>query len=206
MKYKDLRSQLKTGDILLFSGKSGISEGIKFFTMSKWSHVGLVYKFESELDPKGSIFCWESTTLNDIADADSGKLTKGVQRVELSERLERCFAKGYEISVRPLSDQLADDMVRALNDFRHEVSGRPYELSNIELLKSAYDGLFGENKEDLSSLFCSEMVAEAYQRMGLLTEEKPSNEYTPKDFSSEKQLRLELDYRLENEVVIETLE
>ena len=57
MKYQDIRSQLKTGDILLFSGKGGISEGIKFFTLSKWSHVGMVYKFESELDPKGSVFC-----------------------------------------------------------------------------------------------------------------------------------------------------
>jgi hypothetical protein len=41
----------------------------------------------------------------------------------------------------------------------------------------------GINKEDLSSLFCSELVAEAYQKMGLLTEQLPSNEYIPKDFS-----------------------
>lgn len=164
MKYSEIRNQLKTGDILLFSGKGGISEGIKFFTLSKWSHVGMVYKIDDPLDAKGSVFCWESTTLGEINDADTGKLTKGVQRVELSERLERCFAKGYEISVRQLSKTLTDDMIRALNNFRHEVSGRPYEKDKIELIKSAYDGIFGENKEDLSSLFCSELVAEAYQK------------------------------------------
>lgn len=205
MKYDALRSQLKTGDVLLFSGKSKISEGIKFFTLSKWSHVGMVYRFESELDPKGSIFCWESTSIGNVADADTGKLTKGVQRVELSERLERCFAEGYEISVRPLSKPLTDDMVRALNAFRHEVSGRPYEKNKLELIKSAWDSILGANKEDLSSLFCSEMVAEAFQRMGLLTEDMFSNEYTPKDFSSEKRLILKLGYGLGNEIAIEAL-
>lgn len=206
MKYQDLRDQLKTGDILLFSGKSGISEGIKFFTLSKWSHVGMVYKFESPLDPKGSVFCWESTTLSNVKDADTGKLTRGVQRVELSERLERCFAQGYEISVRPLSKALTDEMIQALNLFRHDVSGLPYEKNKIELLIAAYDGIFGESKEeDLSSLFCSELVAEAYQKMGLLTEEIPSNEFVPKDFSSERVLKLQLDYTLHNEIVIDVL-
>ncbi|OGR24926.1 MAG: hypothetical protein A2277_16825 [Desulfobacterales bacterium RIFOXYA12_FULL_46_15] len=205
MKYENIRSQLKTGDILLFSGKGRISEGIKFFTLSKWSHVGMIYRFDDSRDPKGSIFCWESTTLSNLEDADTGKLTQGVQRVELSERLERCFASGYEISVRSLSKNLTDDMIRTLNDFRHVVSGRPYEKDKIELLKAAYDGIFGANREDLSSLFCSELVAEAYQRMGLLPENTPSNEYTPKDFSSEKGLSLSQGYTLLNEIAISAL-
>lgn len=205
MRYQDLRSQLKTGDILLFSGKGGISDGIKFFTLSKWSHIGMVYKMEDKLDPNSSLFCWESTTLSNIPDAETQRLTKGVQRVELSERLERCFASSYEISVRQLSTPLTNPMVLALNNFRHEVSGRPYEKNKIELLKAAYDGIFGENKEDLSSLFCSELVAEAFQRMGLLTAKEPSNEYTPKDFSQEKNLQLELGYALSNEIAITEL-
>lgn len=122
MKYEDIRDQLKTGDILLFSGKGGISDGIKFFTRSQYSHVGMVYRLDDPLDPNGTVFCWESTTLSDLADADTGKLTKGVQRVELSERLERCFAKGYAIRVRPLTKALTDTMVESLNAFRHEVS------------------------------------------------------------------------------------
>ncbi|EFL51574.1 conserved hypothetical protein [Solidesulfovibrio fructosivorans JJ]] len=205
MQYQGVRERLKTGDILLFSGKSRISEGIKFFSKSKWSHVGMVYRFCSPLDPQGSVFCWEATTLCNVKDADTGKLTKGVQRVELSERLERCFAQGYEIAVRPLSKPLEDDMVFALNAFRHEVSGRPYEKHLIELIKSLYDGFFGENKEDLSSLFCSELVAECYQRMGLLPEAPGSNEYTPKDFSCEKGLCLGRGYGLEYEIEIDSL-
>jgi hypothetical protein len=57
----------------------------------------------------------------------------------------------------------------------------------------------------LSSLFCSELVAEVYQKMGLLTEKLPSNEYIPKDFSTEKSLSLELGYSLQKEIAIHAL-
>ena len=65
----------------------------------------------------------------------------------------------------------------------------------MELIKAAYDGWLGENQEDLSSLFCSELVAESYQRMGLLSSASsalPSNEFTPKDFSSDGKPPLKL--------------
>lgn len=204
MLYSTIRDKLKTGDVLLFSGKSRISEGIKFFTRSKWSHVGMVYVVK---DNGGgtSVFCWESTTLSDLKDAETGRRTKGVQRVELSERLERCFADDYQITVRQLTKPLSDTMLHALDAFRHEVSGRPYEKNLIQLLKSAYDGVLGDNKEDLSSLFCSELLAEAFERMGLLPEAVASNEYTPKDFSEEKSMQLLLDYGFEKEFPIEAL-
>ena len=104
-KYEDIRENLKTGDIVLFSGKGGISHGIKLVTNSKWSHVGMVLRLPDS--------------------------------------------------------------------------------------KAAYDGPLGHNEEDLSSLFCSELVAEAYQRIGLLTSAMPSNEYTPKDFAERRGLKLE---------------
>lgn len=65
--------------------------------------------------------------------------------------------------------------------------------------------MFGDNKEYISSLFCSELVAEAYQKMGLLTEKLPSNEYIQKDFSEEKSLSLEFGYGLQKEIDIHAL-
>lgn len=81
-------------------------------------------------------------------------------------------------------------MLETLSQFRQEMKGRPYEEDEIELIKAAYDGPLGRNTEDLRSLFCSELVAEAYQRMGLLSDAQPANEYTPKDFSDEGELVL----------------
>lgn len=181
--YENVRPRLETGDVVLFSGKGGISAGIKWFTQCQWSHVGMVLR----LPEWDAVMLWESTTLSDIKDVESGKERKGVQIVPLSERLRKY--KG-EVSIRLLDIERTPEMLTSLSLLRAEIKGRPYEKNKIELIKAAYDGPFGENKEDLSSLFCSEMVAEAYQRMGLLTEKKPSNEYTPKDFSSDNKLKL----------------
>lgn len=206
MKYSEIRPTLKTGDVLLFDGKSRISNAIKFFTRSRWSHVALVYRVDDDLDARGTVFCWESTTLHDLVDADTGRLTMGVQRVELSERLERYLAEGGEVAVRQLSRALTPDMVRALNAFRHEMSGRPYERNRLALLRAAYDGPGGANGEDYSSLFCSELVAGAFQRMCLLPPSIPAAEYVPGDFAGPEGVALECGYKLGSEIAIDKLD
>lgn len=44
--YDSRRDKIKTGDIVLFSGEGRISTGIKWFTKSRWSHVGMVLNLE----------------------------------------------------------------------------------------------------------------------------------------------------------------
>lgn len=101
-------------------------------------------------------------------------------------------------------------MYKELMKFQREVQGRKYEKNFVQMAISAFDfkedylGFLKNSEEDLSSIFCSELVAEAYQRMGLLGSKKNSNEYTPKDFSSEgdKDNPLLLG-KLEKEIYIE---
>ncbi len=174
MKYSEIRNSLQTGDIVLFSGKGRISNIIKWFTKSPWSHVGMVIR-STEWD---MLLLWESTTLNKLKDIQSGVARQGVQLVPLSERIKTYDG---EIGIRRLE---TNKVIRhqPLMDFRQEVKGRSYEQSKLELIKSAYDGPLGQNEEDLSSLFCSELIAEAYQRMGFISNDISSNEYTPADF------------------------
>ena len=193
----DIRKKIQTGDIILFSGKGGISAGIKWFTNSKWSHVGMALK----LVDWDAILLWESTTLGNVKDIMSGTERKGVQLVPLSDRLQKYNG---EVSIRFLQGiDRTDTMKNLLRELRAEVKGRKYEKSEIELIKSAYDGPFGTNIEDLSTLFCSELVAEAYQRIGILSHDIPSNEYTPNDFSDAKNLQL-LNGYLSNELLLKT--
>lgn len=183
VKYETIRSKLQTGDLVLFSGKGGISTGIKWFTESQWSHLGMVVR-PPDFDV---VLMWEASPITDIKDIETGKIHKGVRLVALSERIQSYEG---EISIRLLSVERKPEMLKALGKLRWELKKRPFETDVIELLKSAWDGPFGQNEEDLSSLFCSELVAEAYQHMGLLGKRKPSNEYTPRDFSEEGHLRL----------------
>ena len=196
----EIRKAIKMGDIVLFAGKGGISEWIKWFTRSTWSHVGMALRS----DEWDMLLLLESTGLSSVKDVESGKAVRGVQLVPLSERVQ---VYGGDIAVRHLSGEITEPMRQKLLKFRREVSGRPYERKHIDLIRAAYDGPFGENKEDLSSLFCSELVAEAYQQMGLLADVPvglPSDEYTPRDFSTETKhaLGLQNDYKLGKEIRI----
>lgn len=185
MNYDQLRSDLKTGDIVLYSGNAPISTIIKIATSSKWSHVGMVVRVPDLL----FVSVWESTKQGThLLDLDSGQIRKGVQLVPLSDRI---LTYGGRIALRRLEGaNLQNPDYERLWALRQKLSKRPYETDKIELLKAAYDGPLGKNDEDLRSLFCSELVAEAYQALGLLATRKPSNEYVPADFSSSRKLKL----------------
>ncbi len=175
--YEEIRNDLNTGDLVLFSGKGFVSRMIKRFTRSKWSHVGMVIN-SVEWDMK---LLWESTTLSKIKDITTGTTKQGVQLVPLSEKI-----KNYdgEVGIRTLNTNVSPDEIRdTLRKLRKELKGRDYEQDKLELFKSAYDWWGGKNEEDLSSIFCSELMAEAYQRLGFFSEDSPSNEYTPEDFA-----------------------
>lgn len=177
-----LLQQVRTGDLLLFAGKSHASESIKWATGSRWSHVALVLRL-----PAYDFPClYEATTDTDIPDLESGTARIGVQLVPLARRLLQ-YPGG--IAWRQLLDtELSDDDLAALALLRRRLAGRPYDDNRFELMGSAYDGPGGRNEENLSALFCSELVAESYQALGLIRsgpDDKPSNEHTPADFSVE---------------------
>lgn len=178
-KYEDIRGNLISYDIVLFNGKGGVSNAIKWFTRSKWSHIGIVLN-DKALD---MVLLMESTTLSAIKDVDTGINRRGVMVVPLSERLRMYDG---DVCIRPLTipGMSCIDRSQRLSAFRREFCGRPYEQDKWSLILAQYDGPFGQNIDDLSSLFCSELVAEAYMQIGLLRRTTPASEYTPANFSA----------------------
>lgn len=171
--YSDVRHMLKTGDLVFFSGEGFVSNLIKIVTRSQWSHVGMVVRLD-ELD---SVLLWESTTLSNAEDID-GTYKHGVQLVSLSDRIN--LYRG-EVAYRLIDFDRTPEQLSALGALRAELKDRPYERSLSELVESAFDWFGPENTPDLSSCFCSEIVAAALQKIGLLSSVKPSNEFTPSD-------------------------
>ena len=146
-----------------------------------------------------------------LVDVESGKVVRGVELLPLRHQI---YSGWYErVAVRRLTgvdDEKREQMYKDLLKFRKEMQGRPYETSDLELARSALDfqeeylSFLRNSHEDLSSLFCSELVAEAYKRMGILKTDKLSNEFTPDDFSSARDSKLTLNFgKLEPEVYIE---
>ena len=181
-KYNKLRDQMSSGDILLFSGKGRLSQCIKLFSRSNWSHVGTVLKV-ADL----GVCCFESTTLINIADVYSGEAKRGVMVTLLSERLKHYDG---DVGWRQLKSVTGCDKFihHMLLKFRMDVRDRPYEQDKIEMLKAVLDpswdrvGNLLSNEADLSSFFCSELVAEALIRCGIIKKEYPANEWGPGDF------------------------
>ncbi len=186
-KYKAVRNELNTGDIVVFNGSGVISSMIKWKDKTRWSHVGMVVK-SVDWD---ILLLFESTTLSKIKDVESRKESQGVQLVPLSERI-RSYPDNRVGFRKLLGVNRDEDFTKTVKAFRKEMAGRPYEESKLELFRSSYDGVFGDNEENLACLFCSELIAEMYQRLGLLNDvdDKPkglaSNEYTPKAFGGDK--------------------
>lgn len=162
--YNEIRSELDTFDLVLWSSGDKLAKLIQVGTTSPWTHVGLIVRFPGDL-----IMLWESTFDDQFS---------GVRLIPLSKAL--CD----DISIRKATLNRTNELFNKLMEVRKDLDGRPFENNIIEFICAAYDGPFGENKRNISSLFCSELIAETLQRIGLLDPSKPSNEYTPKDFSS----------------------
>jgi len=173
--YDKYRLKAQTGDMVAFSGTGLASVGIKVASGSEWSHIGMTIVCP-EWD---MVLCHETTLLCKVADISSGFVKKGVMLVPLQARIATYQGK---VGIRTIRKPLTLEQLAILRAYRHEVKDRPYENDFIELVKAVYDGPFGENTQDLTSLFCSENFAEPCIRMSLIDDDHPSNEYIPGDF------------------------
>jgi len=183
--YSKLRGELDTGDIVLWSSSSFFGRLIQTFCNSTWSHVGMVIRFPGDL-----LMLWESTLDDQVS---------GVRLTPLSQSL--CDT----VAVRKMHIERTPQLFESIMRVRKELNGRPFESDLMQMVCASYDGPFGHNDTDLTSLFCSELIAETLMNIGVLGQGKPSNEYTPKDFSSEAsvQLNLQRNISLDKEIIID---
>lgn len=173
--YAAIRDTLQTGDKVLMSGAGHFSQLIKLTTGCKWSHVAMIVRI-------GDRVClWESCDKGvDLDDFDQSFIVPAVSTMS-----RRVHEGAGDIAIRRLimpADYDRQQMQRQVEAFVAEVNGRPYETDRIELLRAAL-GRYGNSSESLAAFFCSELVAETDQRIGLLPHDKPSNTYRPRDYS-----------------------
>ena len=98
---------------------------------------------------------------------------------------------------RPLEYERSEEMLRILEEFIQEVRGKRFRLSASKLL--------GKHRESTSEegYFCSELLATAFKRCGLMAQEVTASRYWPGHFSTEKKLELEGEARLGEELLID---
>lgn len=199
IKYRDMRNELLTGDLVLMQGLDIESEIIEVVEHSPWSHVAMVIRI-SGIDPP---LLWESTPLHFLEDIVLHSKKSGARIVSLDDRLLTAgMKKLYKaFALRRLKVRRTRVMMDKLRNYIENVHLLPFP-TDWELATSYFKGRFLGEKESFKSLFCAELIAETYMYMGLLPFDHPPNWYSPKDFSSEVQLPLLKNAQLQKEIII----
>lgn len=189
----------RTGDLVLWSSRGSEATLVKIATGSYYSHIGIVLVMRPPLHPDESgvyLYHSPSDALTGLVDRFSNppRSKAGPQLNDLRTALYVCrHAKSIEVrrlrcgadkASHPWATGVLDTRTSTTVAFARAEHTKMYEQSVWELWRSAYDGPGGMNTEDLSSYFCSELVAELLKRARVLDTDLPSNEFTPGDFSS----------------------
>jgi hypothetical protein len=149
--YQDLRSTLKSGDLMFASGEYLVSKTIREFTHSPWSHVGIVFRIDSidrvllleSVEDMGVRFAPLSKYLTDYA---AGKPYRG--RIVLA-RCAGIDATALENMARFGIDELT----------------RPYDNDEIAAIVARIALGLGRRRHDRQYI-CSELVYECFHQAG----------------------------------------
>ena len=168
LKYKEVRNKMRPGDVIALGGKGFFSAAIKTVTNCQVSHVGIILQSQ--------IPTLEDGFINQIIESTSlGDGFAGVQINRMSLR-----AKMYDGCLwwLPLSEKAREKLDQAaFFSFLLEQNGKPYDMP--QALGSAID-ILPDQQEDFDKLFCSELLAAALEKGGVLSDINAS-EMTPAD-------------------------
>ena len=166
--YKDIRPILQTGDLVAFGGHTAISTVIKTMTASNVSHVGIILEVNTSQASLPLVMLVESTSL--------GSDFAGVRISRMSTRVK---AYSGDLWILPIAGAIN---IHGVEAYLLSVLGVAYDYK--QAIGSAFDFSFhGDQKEDLSKLFCSELCTEVYSRNIVDSDVVPTNssEQTPID-------------------------
>jgi hypothetical protein len=189
-----LLSVLKTGDMVLFTGQSLTGGLFKWLGRGAWTHVGLVLRGPEDAEPR----LWE---------AGREGPRRGTLVVRLATRLAG-FRGG--MSARCLNRPLASAQCQRLDGLQQEMAERSRAPGLLDLMGAADDGWLGGRRDKLGDPTDAELVAEAYQRLGLLDDVAQGgmlpSAYRPRQFAEGHRLALKNGYALGPELLLRDAE
>ena len=169
-------SMLQTGDVLLFSGNGLSSDVIRWFTGSSWTHVGMIVRLDDVDEP----LLLESNRGSESIDLFSGEALAGVSLVPLARKL--MDYDGDIVLRRRDGNPLCQRQRRLVRRLVRRLYRRPYRNY---LWRQVIDVLPGHRRRDYSAMFCSELVAELYRRLGWLPQEIRTGRLFPGHFADD---------------------
>ena len=178
----EFAANASSGDLILFKSKNIATSVQRLLSSSDFDHIGVIYKY-----PAGDISFLESTK------------EYGVSICYWDDFLAYGWGINYEkISYRKLEAAQMTEIAGKLQEFIQNVLGKRFSFSPLKLLSRFNNKIAAES----DGFFCSELVAKAYQEMGLITNSVPASRFWPGDFSENSKLGL-IEANLQQEKVID---
>ena len=187
MSFDEAAGVARTGDVWLFRGRSPADRAIRAFTNSPVNHVGMVIALD-DLPP----LIWHAELGHTIPDVWAGVTHRGTQLHRLADAVGQWH---HRYGQRAWMRQIDIDVTREMEDAAvltiDELDGRTFPGARA-LAGGWIKGQLKRGKRGarLEQLFCAEVVAITYERMGLLHPTRPPNWYDPGKFWSGDHLEL----------------
>ena len=174
----------RTGDIWLFRGRSTADRAIRALTNSPVNHVGMVIALD-DLPP----LLWHAELGHTVPDVWTGVRHRGTQLHRLADAVGQWHHRyGQAAWMRPIDLDVSLELEDAIIETVAELNGRSFPKT-ASLARGWLKGRV-RRTADLEQLFCAEVVAITYERMGLIDEKRPPNWYDPGKFWSGGRLEL----------------
>ncbi len=196
----------QTGDILLFSNKKfWFSRIVEWFTSSKYSHVGMVFKDPKFTEPTlEGLYLFESGT-ESTPDAENGRIKFGVQVQPLKEIIADYDGEVYYRKLTCDRDEVFYDNMAKIHSAVHNL---PYDTDPIDMIRALNGQLDCNHLSEVqreTKYWCSALMAYAFVKLGYLPGSTPWTLILPKQFASNCADRLKfINCQLGDEILIHT--
>jgi hypothetical protein len=174
----------RTGDVWVFTGSKLADRAIRAATNSPVNHVAMVLALD-DLPP----LLWHAELGRSAVDVWVGHPQRGAQLHRLTDAVttwvHRYGQRAYFRQLEPTATVKMEDAALLAID---ELNGRHFPTTS----RLARHWLKGRVRRSASmeQLYCAEIVASTYERMGLLDSRRPVNWYDPGRFWSGDRLEL----------------
>ena len=173
-----------TGDIWLFRGRTMADRAIRVATNAPVNHVAMVVALD-DLPP----LLWHTEAGQRVEDVWTGDHHRGAQLNRLDEAY-RVWTGRY--AQRAFLRQLTGEITRSMEDELLKVVashvGNPFPRTG-RLARRWIEGRF-RHEATGEAVYCAQLLAITFRRMGLLDARRPSNWYDPGKFWSGDRLAL----------------
>ncbi len=177
--YDSVRSDLKSGDILLCKGNVLFSNLIQKATKSIWSHVAFVIR----LDSIDRVMVMESVE------------SIGVRTVPLRHYVEDYKGEGKGYNGRLLiarhsdfDDKINKIKLKNMSKFAVDRFGYPYDNDEIAKITARILGFFRRKSKNDNEFICSEYAYECYKSIGINFKYDKRKFIAPADFAKESKV------------------